>query len=72
MEDTLAESCIETLRLLEFYGPKGSRLQDPRVGAMVAGDTPAIYTAKSITSLIGLLQEIDRVWLKKHSDVDIP
>ncbi|KAK0241723.1 hypothetical protein EDD85DRAFT_1020467 [Armillaria nabsnona] len=60
-----ASDCTETLKLLELYGPGGSRLQSPAVKKMIDDETDPPYNAKPIKRLLRLLREIDEEYNAK-------
>lgn len=60
-----ASDCTETLKLLELYGPGGSRLQNPAVKKMIDDETDPPYNAKPIKRLLRLLREIDEEYNTK-------
>lgn len=60
-----ASDCTETLKLLELYGPGGSRFQSPAVKNMIDDETDPPYNAKPIKRLLRLLREIDQEYNAK-------
>ncbi|KAK0461197.1 uncharacterized protein EV420DRAFT_1530856 [Desarmillaria tabescens] len=61
-----ASDCTETLKLLELYGPDGSRTQDDRVKKMMDDETEPVYNAKPIKRFLRLLREIDQEYTKSR------
>lgn len=61
------DSCTETLVLTELYGPGGSRLEDPRVVAMI-DEPPAVSTGMQAREYLKLLRQIDQQWDIDHDD----
>ncbi|KAK0485866.1 hypothetical protein IW261DRAFT_1328932, partial [Armillaria novae-zelandiae] len=60
-----ASDCTETLKLLELYGPGGSRFQSPVVQSMIDDETEPPYNAKPIKRLLRLLRDIDQEYNAK-------
>lgn len=55
------ETCTETLRLTELYGPGGSRLEDPNVVGMI-DQQPPVSTGMQVREYLKLLRQIDHQW----------
>ncbi|KAF9263239.1 hypothetical protein L218DRAFT_999590 [Marasmius fiardii PR-910] len=56
------DDCVETMSLLELYGPEGSRLQDSRVKQEMGNDQDPEYNSKPIKRFLRLLRSIDEKW----------
>ncbi|KAK7053356.1 hypothetical protein VNI00_003982 [Paramarasmius palmivorus] len=56
------DECTETLKLLAFYGPEGTRKQDPRIKEMMQDRSEPEYGAKPIKRFLHLLRKIDDEW----------
>lgn len=69
-DSRFAADSEEMLRLLDWYGPDGSRLQDQRVMEMLADQTLPIANAKPIKRLVRLLRDIDQSWQQRSTLAD--
>ncbi|KAG5635415.1 hypothetical protein H0H81_011335 [Sphagnurus paluster] len=66
--ENFASVCVETLALLQLYGPKGKHFEDPRVVEMINDRRKPEYNAKPIKRLLHLMQDIDKKWKEEHPD----
>jgi hypothetical protein len=64
MDMEWASDCIETLDLLELYGPDGEHLEDSRIVEMIGDTSPA--KGRPAKRLLRLLREIHHDWLERH------
>ncbi|GLB37520.1 hypothetical protein LshimejAT787_0405710 [Lyophyllum shimeji] len=65
-EPNFASACVETLALLELYGPKGRHCEDSRVIEMINDTSKPEYNSKPIKRLLHLLRDIDKRWKEEH------
>jgi hypothetical protein len=71
MDPQWGSDCTETLHLLSLYGPDGSRYEDSRVSDMLMVNDPP-PTARPSKRLLRLLREIDKTWVREHSEASSP
>lgn len=72
MDEKWGLDCTETLNLLSFYGPDGSRLVDTRIVEMMSDKTPPGLNAKPAKRFLRLLRQIDQDWLDQHPGATTP
>jgi len=64
---TWGDTCTETLRLTELYGPGGSRQEDPNVVDMI-DQPPPVSTGMQVREYLKLLRHIDHQWNLEHGE----
>ncbi|KAJ3570270.1 hypothetical protein NP233_g4511 [Leucocoprinus birnbaumii] len=63
------QECRETLWLLELYGEKGRRVENPKVLEMLKETyRPDFSNVKPMKQLQKLLRDIDARWMQEHSE----
>lgn len=60
--------CMETLNLLESYGPDGTRTRDTRITTLIEDSSRTDYNSIPIKSMLRLMREIDEQWKREHPD----
>ncbi|KAJ8076563.1 hypothetical protein PM082_000986 [Marasmius tenuissimus] len=77
----IGDECKETLKLLDFYGPEGTRSQDPRVIQDLRNEETPASNANLPKRFLKLLRKVDTEWVQaqqnagaenRHEDVDGP
>ncbi|KAG5648528.1 hypothetical protein DXG03_003139 [Asterophora parasitica] len=71
-DPNFATACLETLGLLDLYGPKGRHYEDPRVIEMMNDTSKPEYNAKPIKRLLHWMRDIDKKWKEEHPSEPVP
>ncbi|KAK1225705.1 hypothetical protein PQX77_011325 [Marasmius sp. AFHP31] len=63
----IGDECMQTLELLDLYGPEGTRSQDPQVIQDLQNEETPSANANLPKRFLKLLRRVDADWQAKHS-----